>query len=216
MKHQVSQSARPQNAALVIYSIPVQPPATASQQWCGDSSTVYSARVAVVQPGRCGGTIVDSVENEPHVDDLTHHLAGGLAVPGASAAAEVKVHMDPGSSITAMSEDLVQALLGQPGMTQTALTQAFGGHVRVLTSLGKECDIETQSCPLHLTIETPWGPVRFTMPFIVLPRGGDVLIIEQKTLREKLGIDFRTQPKLSEITRASKWCWEGAYISFCG
>ena len=24
-------------------------------------------------------------------------------------------------------------------------------------SLGHECDIVTQSCPLHLTIETPWG-----------------------------------------------------------
>ena len=40
-----------------------------------------------------------------------------------------------------------------------------------------------------LTIDTPWGPVRFTMPFIVLPGGGDVVIIGQKTLRKKIGID---------------------------
>ena len=86
-------------------------------------------RVAVVQPGRCGDTIVDSVENEPHVDGSTqHHLAGRLAVPGASAAAEVQVLMDSGPSITAMSEELVRALRGQPGMTQTALTQAFVGY----------------------------------------------------------------------------------------
>ena len=51
----------------------------------------------------------------------------------------------------------------------------------------------TQSCPLHLTIETMWAPVRFTMPFIVLSGGGDVVIIGQKTLREKLGIDVMTQ-----------------------
>ena len=64
------------------------------------------------------------------------------------------------------------------------LTQAFVGHGRVVTSLDQECDIVTQSCPLHLTIETMWGPVRFTMPFIVLPGGTDVLVIGQKTLRE--------------------------------
>ena len=62
-------------------------------------------------------------------------------------------------------------------MTQTALPQAFAGHARVVTSLGQECDIETQSCPLHLMIEIPWGPVRFTMLFIVLPGGSDVVII---------------------------------------
>ena len=85
MQHQVPQCARPQNAAPVLHSVPVQPPATASQQWRGDSSTVSSARVAVVQPGRCGDTVVDSVENKPHVEDLTHRLAVCLAVLGASA-----------------------------------------------------------------------------------------------------------------------------------
>ena len=130
---------------------------------------------------------------------LPQHLAGRLTVPGASAAAEIKVLMDSGSSITAMSEELVQGLRGQPGMTQTALTQAFVGHARVVTSLGQECDIETQSCPLHLTIDTPWGPVRFTMPCIVFPGGGDVVIIGQKTLREKLGIDVMAQLKASVL-----------------
>ena len=72
-------------------------------------------------------------------------------------------------------------------MMQTALTQAFVGHARVVTSLGQECDTVAQSCTLHLTIETPWGPVRFTMQFIVLPGGGDVVIIGQKSLREKQG-----------------------------
>ena len=60
-------------------------------------------------------------------------------------------------------------------MMQTALTQVFVGHAHVVTSFGQKCDIVTQSCPLHLTIETMWGPVRFTMLFIVLPGGGDVL-----------------------------------------
>ena len=142
---------------------------------------------------------MDSVQNEPHVEGLTPHLAGRLAVPGASAAAEVKVLMDSGSSITAISEELVQALWRQPGMTQTALMQAFVAHARAVTWLGQECDIEIQSCPLHLTIDTPWGPVRYTMPFIVLAGGGDVVIIGQKTLREKIGIDVVVQLKASVL-----------------
>ena len=82
---------------------------------------------------------------------------------------------------------------------QTALTQALVGHARVGTSLGQVCNIVTQSCPLHLTIETPWGPVRFTMTFIVLPGGCDVVIIGQKALREKLGIDAMAQLKVSVL-----------------
>ena len=154
VQHQVSQSAGPQNAPPVLHTVAVQPAATASQQWRADSSTIYSARAAVVQPGRCGDTIVNSVENEPHVE-TTQHLAGRLAVPGAAAAAEIKMLMDSGSSITVMSEELVQALRKQVGMAQTALTQAFVGNARVVTLLGQECDIETQSCPLRLTIDTP-------------------------------------------------------------
>ena len=107
--------------------------------------------------------------------------------------------MDSGSGITAMSEKLVEALRRQPGMMQTAFTQAFVGHARVVTSLGQECDTVTQSCPLHLTIETPWGPVRFTIRFIALPGGGDVIIIGQKTLREKLGIGIMVQLKESVL-----------------
>ena len=79
------------------------------------------------------------------------------------------------------------------------MPQAFVGNARVMTSLGQECDILTQSCPLHLTIETPWGPVRFTTPIIVLPGGGDVVIIGQKTSREKLGIDVMAQLKASVL-----------------
>ena len=50
-----------------------------------------------------------------------------------------------------------------------------------------------------LTIETTWAPARFTMPFIVLSGGGDAVIIGQKTLREKLGIDVMAQLKASVL-----------------
>ena len=44
-----------------------------------------------------------------------------------------------------------------------------------------------------------WDPVRFTMPFIVLPGGGDVVIIGQTILREKFGIDVTAQLKASVL-----------------
>ena len=127
------------------------------------------------------------MDTEPHLEALTQHVAGRLTVPGASAAAEIKVLMDSGSGITAMSEELVEALRRPPGMVQIALTQAFVGHARVITSLGHERDIVTQSYPLHLTIETPWGPVRFTMLFIVLPVGGDVVTFPSISQRSRVG-----------------------------
>ena len=74
------------------------------------------SRVSVLQPGGSRDTSVDTVDTEPHLEALTQHVAGRLAVPGASAAAEVKVLMDSGSGITAMSEELVEALRQQPGM----------------------------------------------------------------------------------------------------
>ena len=62
------------------------------------------------------------METESHLEALIQHVAGRLAVPGASTAAEVKVLMDSGSGIAAISEKLVQTLQGQPGMMQNALT----------------------------------------------------------------------------------------------
>ena len=66
------------------------------------------------------------------------HVAGRLAVPGASAAAEVKVNVliDLRSGITATSNELIEALRRQPGIKQAVLTQAFVGHARVVSSLG--------------------------------------------------------------------------------
>ena len=65
----------------------MQLPASAVHHLFGDPHTVIYAHVAVVQPGRCGDTIVDSVENAPHLKGPTQFLAGRLSIPGASASA---------------------------------------------------------------------------------------------------------------------------------
>ena len=117
VQHQVSRSAGPHNAAPVLHAVSVQLPAPASQQSCGASSTISYARVSVLRPGGGGDTSVGTAATEPHLKPLTQHVAGSLAVSGASAAAEVKVLMDSGSGISTMSEQLVEALQEQPGLT---------------------------------------------------------------------------------------------------
>ena len=62
VQQSVSQSVGPQNAASVLQSVPVQLPATVSQQWLGDSSTISYSRVSVLQPGGSGDTSVDAVD----------------------------------------------------------------------------------------------------------------------------------------------------------
>ena len=157
---------------------------------------------------------MDTVDTELHLKELSQHIAR-LTVPGASAAAEVKVFMDSGLGVTAMSAELVEALRGQPWIMKTALMQAFVGHARVVPWSGQQCDIETQSCPLHITVKIPWGPDRFTMPFFVLPGVGDVVIIEQKMLRKKIGIDTMTQLKASVLKAHGRQDDAGVELTAC-
>ena len=152
VQHQMSQSAGPHNAAPVLHSVPERLAAPASQHVCGDTNTISYARVSILQLSGRGDTSADTVETEPHLEFLTQHVAGHLAVPDASAAAEIEFLMDFGSGIKAIWEKLVEALQGQSEMTQTPFTQACVRPARVVTSLGQECDVETQSFPLHLTI----------------------------------------------------------------
>ena len=45
------------------------------------------------------------METEPHLEALTQHVTGRLAIPGASAGAEVKVLMGSGSGIIVAGAD---------------------------------------------------------------------------------------------------------------
>ena len=68
------------------------------------------------------------METEPHLEALTQHVTGCLAISGAFAGAEVKVLKGSGSGIIAMSQELTEVLLGHPGMTRTVLMLSFDGQ----------------------------------------------------------------------------------------
>ena len=80
----------------------------------------FCTRVSVLQPGGSRDASVDTVDSESHLEALMEHVAGHLAVPGASTAAEVNVLTGSCSGITTISEKLVEAQRRQPGMWQTA------------------------------------------------------------------------------------------------
>ena len=91
---------------------------------------------------------------------------------------------------------------GAPKRCSTMFPRALGHKYAapVLQSVPvQQCDIVTQSCLLHLTMETPCGPVCFTIPFVVLTRGDDVVIIGQTTLRQTHGIDVMVHRKASVL-----------------
>ena len=206
VQHQVSQSPGSQNAGLVLHSVPVQLPVPASQQSYGDSAIVSYARVSVLQPGGRGDTSVDTVETEPHVEALMQHVAGRLVVPGASAAAEVKVLMDSGSGTTAISEELVE---NDANRVNAAVCWACAcGDV-----VGQECVVLRRN-RVRSTYRSIHHGDQSDLPCRLSCSLGEAMwfIIGRKTLREKLGINLMAQRKASELKAQGRQ--DGAWMEF--
>ena len=126
---QVFQGVGPQNAAPVLHSIPVQALATAAQQRRENMPRPFHMRV--YRPYSLAGVGIRAWvrwRQIPNLEALTLHVAGCPAVSGAFAAAEVTVLVDSGSVSTAMTENRVEALWGQPGVVNTALTETLIGY----------------------------------------------------------------------------------------
>ena len=107
---------------------------------------------------------------------LSEHIRGSLAVPGEKQGPsfEVKVLLDSGSGITAITEALARRLEIQlPGIQVRC---PFQGSARVMCAFGNEEDIKMQTCPLHLALGSPWGKVQIAMPFVILPGPWDFVI----------------------------------------
>lgn len=65
-----------------------------------------------------------------------------------------------------------------------------------MAAFSSERELEKKTCPLHLVLESPWGDVRITLPFVILPGPGDLVIIDRQTLHEGLDIDIMGQSKV--------------------
>ena len=153
---------------------------------------VPTYKVNVLQEGG-GTTAIANVDNKPHIERLAQNVRAKLSVPrmGERNSVEVEVLLDSGSGVTAISEALLAEL--QHRVPNVQLGKPFDGKARVETATGDVRNVETVTCPLHLNVESPWGPVRFTMPFIVLPGPSKMVIIGQKTLRDVRKIDVASQ-----------------------
>ena len=66
--------------------------------------------------------------------------------------------LNSGSGVTSISETLARQLQRE---AREPITQPFQGRARVQTSFGEVRAVEQQTVPLHLTLMTPWGNVRF-------------------------------------------------------
>ena len=113
------------------------------------------SRIKVLEPGGEGGARVEKLE--PHVEMLSEHIRGSLAVPGENQGPriEVTVLLDSGSGVTVIIEALVRRLEVQlPG---TQVRCPFEGSARVMCAFGTEGEIKTQTCPLHLALGAHGG-----------------------------------------------------------
>lgn len=68
-----------------------------------------------------------------------------------------------------------------------------------MTASGLQEEIDTQTCPLHLIMESPWRNIWFTASFVVLLDPGSLVAFRQLTLRGIVGIDVMGQ--LSDIIK---------------
>ena len=218
VQYVVSQQAVPQMPPPVLQSVPVQaaagignevrPSGTADMGAGTDGYTTSYAsvgvrsamlgpgtgdkkwdRVEVLQPGGTGTARVERLTTEPHVAYLAQHVQGELVVPGPGGGKpeRVNVLLDSGSGVTSISEELISKMMSaSPGVS---LVRPFQGSARVRNAFGKEQAITHETTPLLLTLATPWGSVRFQLPFVVLPGLGDLLIVGQVTLQEILKVD---------------------------
>lgn len=91
----------------------------------------------------------------------------------------VKVLLHSGSGVIAVWETIDHRLRQQwPGIE---FTRPYTGGVTAQVAEGRSVDMKMQTIPLQLTLVSPWGDVRITLPFVVVPGQADVVILGDKT-----------------------------------
>jgi len=100
------------------------------------------------------------VDDKPHIECLVQHVRAKLSVPkmGEKTSVDVVDLLDSGSGVTAISEALLAEL--QQRVPDVKLDKPFDGKARVETATGDVRNVETETYPLHLNVQSSWGPVR--------------------------------------------------------
>lgn len=154
---------------------------------------VSYSRVKMIHGGGKRPRQIEGFDTQPHLERLFQHVRASLSVlaMGGERAASVDALLDSVLGITAISEALLEEV--QAGMPAVQLTRPFEGWVRVVTVSGEQRNVGTRIRPINLTVASPWEPVRFIMPLIVLPGLSNLVVIRQRKLREVCGIDVEDQ-----------------------
>lgn len=106
---------------------------------------------------------------------LAQHIKGELQVPGADGIAPVTVNvlMDIGTGVASILEELLMEM--QRLSTGMELAIPFKGDARVRKAFDGERIGKQQTIRLLLTLLTHREDMRFQVPFVILPEGGDLI-----------------------------------------
>ena len=144
------------------------------------------------------GIEVDAVASvrEGQIDVECHqfYCSTGIMIPGGECSEPYMVGtvLDSGEEISCVSEATVCALQERfPGVD--VVNDYDDDQHQVLLTDGRTVPIAPQTCSLTATIMTPWVPEKIRLALVVMAGEDDLLMLESKTLRQKLSIDVMKQ-----------------------
>lgn len=118
-----------------------------------EGNTTYY-RLKVVQGRGSGPSQVQDLDTRPQLEWMLQHLRVNLLVPamGGELSVSVDVLLDSGSGVMEGLETLLEEVLAE--MPGVQLARPFEGKAWVVTATGEERNVEIQTCPMYLTVDS--------------------------------------------------------------
>ena len=128
-------------------------------------------------------------DGEVDMEAKQFHCKARIIVPGhhGKGAMEVDAVLDSGSGISCISESLAKLLSRYVRGTQ--ITFPFEGGRMAKVADGRRMPIAERTWRLQITLVTPWVPVLICVALAVIPGSDNVLVVGNKTLRERPELD---------------------------
>lgn len=136
--------------------------------------------MGVIQEESTRLTRIDQLETRPQGERLTQHVKAGLTVPGVENTQPmwVEVSLDTGSGVLTTLAQLLARMKAATSELQP--TKPFQRQSRVVTDFGEERTDDTQTRPMHLSVEFLRRSTETTIPFIMLPAPENLVNIGQQ------------------------------------